>query len=112
MAMLVGFLIGTLWIIWPWQERTYEEVVKRREVQVGDAKWVAAESAPANTNLPEYCRALIVDGKPVLEKVSKKLISSTPVAPRAEDGFLPWLLMGAGLSVVLLLEWKSTSKNS
>jgi putative membrane protein len=112
MAMLVGFLIGTLWIIWPWQERTYEEVIKRREVQVGDAKWVAAESAPANTNLPEYYRALIVDGKPVLEKVSKKLISSTPMAPRAEDGFLPWLLMGAGLSVVLLLEWKSTSKNS
>lgn len=26
MAVLVGFMIGSLWVIWPWQNRTYEMV--------------------------------------------------------------------------------------
>ncbi|TFH66891.1 MAG: DUF368 domain-containing protein [Gemmatimonadales bacterium] len=26
LAMLLGFMIGTLWVIWPWQERLYEMV--------------------------------------------------------------------------------------
>lgn len=26
MAVLIGFMIGSLWVIWPWQERTYETV--------------------------------------------------------------------------------------
>jgi putative membrane protein len=26
MAVLIGFMIGSLWVIWPWQERVYETV--------------------------------------------------------------------------------------
>lgn len=26
MAVLIGFMVGSLWVIWPWQERTYELV--------------------------------------------------------------------------------------
>lgn len=26
MSVLIGFMVGTLWVIWPWQERTYELV--------------------------------------------------------------------------------------
>lgn len=32
MMVLIGFLIGSLWVIWPWQERSFVESIRSTEV--------------------------------------------------------------------------------
>ncbi len=32
MAVLIGFMIGSLWVIWPWQERTYVTVREKEKL--------------------------------------------------------------------------------
>lgn len=41
MAVLIGFMVGSLWVIWPWQERVYE-VVRGKEKLVHTAPLMPA----------------------------------------------------------------------
>lgn len=107
MAVLVGFLLGTLWVIWPWQIRKFEEAVKPKVVEQNDARWLALQANPENSDLPEFHRAVEENGVYRIETVKKKLIASTPVAPIQASGFLPWLLMVSGFGLVLLLDWRA-----
>lgn len=91
LLMLIGFLIGSLYVIWPYQARTFEDHVRETEVVpmtdpiVGEL--MSRESEP---QLPTYKRigrilnsdAMFDELKQVeIETVSKKLVSSRPYFP-------------------------------
>lgn len=90
-SVLIGFLIGSLFVIWPFQNREYIE-------QVRDVEELAYESErvqnlmeeEVNTNLPEYERlGEIINSdsafdefkKVKVETVKRKMIKSTPFLP-------------------------------
>lgn len=90
-AILIGFLIGSLYVIWPYQHREYVQNVKVSEVvYMDDPKVQELRSDPPNTNLPEYERLGRVKNaesnfeemKQVeIETVKNKMISSEPYIP-------------------------------
>lgn len=88
--VLIGFLIGSLYVIWPYQEREFQETVRSVSLYNYDDPVVQElrnrETVP---NLPEYLRLGQVQeesnqdiAKQVeVEKVSRKLVSSRPLWP-------------------------------
>lgn len=100
LSVLIGFLLGSLLVIWPFQDREYIEQVREVELLQADDPLVieiagANDRAPA---LPEYKRlvsepmestlndqggtALVVEeGTVLVETVKQKLISSKPFWP-------------------------------
>lgn len=90
LAVLVGFLIGSLYVIWPYQHREYTEIITGRDV-------IAYESALANRlrsappeHRPEYQRLGAVINPYVeldelkkieLLSVKKKLLKNEPYIP-------------------------------
>lgn len=91
LSVLIGFLIGSLYVIWPYQERSYAEFVSKTEIIEYDSRRaVALRNNPANQNRPEYQRlgdvlnpnASFGELKQVeLETVKKKLVRSAPYVP-------------------------------
>lgn len=88
LAVLIGFLIGSLYVIWPYQERTYREIVTKIEVvDFDDPRAVALRENPPSENRPEYLRLGEVIGEAgeskrvELETVKKKLIQTDPFIP-------------------------------
>ncbi len=93
LAVLIGFLIGSLYVIWPYQHRSYEEFVTKTEV-IDYTSEQAAElrQNPPDTNRPKYKRLGEVINPDAgfdqlkqveLETVSRKLVKSDP--------YIPWL---------------------
>lgn len=90
-AVLIGFLIGSLYVIWPYQHREYVQKVSVSEVvYMDDPKVQELKSDPPETNLPEYKRLGEVKNsdssfdemKQVeIETVKNKLIRSEPYIP-------------------------------
>lgn len=121
LAVLIGFLIGSLYIIWPYQHREFVQQVSVSEVQYMDhPKVQELMEDPPETNLPEYERlgevsnaeANFDEMKQVeIETVKNKLIKSEPYVPgwigaKEEDdpnvwggimGILAGILMVGGL---------------
>lgn len=91
LLMLIGFLIGSLYVIWPYQDRTFENHVRETEVvPMTDPIVDELMSRDSEPNLPEYKRigeilnsdASFDELKQVeIETVSRKLISSRPYFP-------------------------------
>lgn len=91
LAVLIGFLIGSLYVIWPYQDRTYKEIVSKRQVvEYASPKAVALRNSPPNEHRPEYKRLGEVtatdaqgdEGKRVeVLTVKNKLISTDPYIP-------------------------------
>lgn len=87
LAVLIGFLIGSLYVIWPYQDRAYETFVADVETVSYDSELAAdLQDASEDQNLPEYRRlgesVSSGDEKMVeVETVKKKLISSEPFIP-------------------------------
>lgn len=93
--MLVGFLIGSLWVIWPYQEREYIETVRSTEeiafnnpvvqsILSGDETISGLEYRRIDTNLDEVSlsdETLVVE----VSTISRKMISSTPYNPWSEN---------------------------
>ncbi len=91
LAVLIGFLIGSLYVIWPYQDRTYSEFVSKTvvvEYNAPEVKRLRAEGA--RSNQPEYERlgevinpdSEINDLKQVkIETVKQKLVKSEPYIP-------------------------------
>ncbi|HKK44116.1 MAG TPA: DUF368 domain-containing protein [Balneolaceae bacterium] len=98
LAVLIGFLIGSLYVIWPYQNRTYTEIVtKQKVVAYSSPKVQALRKNPPEENRPEFQRlgrflnpnAADAQKKVQLQTVKKKLIKSSP--------FLPYITVeGAG----------------
>ncbi|MDR9417958.1 DUF368 domain-containing protein [Gracilimonas sp.] len=90
-AVLIGFLIGSLYVIWPYQHRDFVQQVEVTEVQyMTHPKVQQLMENPPNTNLPEYERLGEVSNaesnfdemKQVeIETVTNKLIKSEPFIP-------------------------------
>lgn len=90
--LLIGFLIGSLWVIWPYQNREYIDNVRSTETVMIDAPIVdELREIEGQIVGPEYQRLgeRVVDPETgeqadriVIERVSRQLISSTP--------FMPW----------------------
>lgn len=89
--LLIGFLIGSLWMIWPFQNREYIEQVRSTETVMIDDPLVDELREREGLILgPEYDRLgeRVVDPETgrqadriVIERVSRHLISSTPLIP-------------------------------
>ncbi|GAB5409535.1 MAG: hypothetical protein BalsKO_19000 [Balneolaceae bacterium] len=82
-SVLIGFMIGSLFVIWPFQHREFVEQVREVEVvSISDSKVIELKEN-TNENLPEFERL----GKAIgstsieIETVKKKLIHSEPYIP-------------------------------
>ncbi len=84
-SVLIGFLLGSLVVIWPFQNREYVESVREVQVLSVDDELVRKLSEEEiNENLPEYQRIAggeILSGTVEVETVKKKLIRSEPFVP-------------------------------
>ncbi|TVQ66875.1 MAG: DUF368 domain-containing protein [Balneolaceae bacterium] len=91
-VVLIGFLIGSLYVIWPFQEREFAESVRSAEVLPADHPLAAQllnqsepTAGPQHYRISGFVETDPVTGEPVeveIERVSRKLISNTP--------FFPW----------------------
>ncbi|HCD51551.1 MAG TPA: DUF368 domain-containing protein [Balneolaceae bacterium] len=82
-AVLIGFLVGSLYVIWPFQHREFIEQVRDTEVvEVNDPVVTELREHP-NENLPEFERLgkQIDDSSIEVLTIKKKLIKSDPFIP-------------------------------
>lgn len=116
LLILIGFLIGSLYVIWPYQDREYEETVRSSEMLSPDHQLVAElKEREGIPNQPEYQRlGEKVEAKNgermiVVESVSRKLISSKPYFPTKENDEtkrevnLTEGMVGIGLGFLLII---------
>lgn len=82
-AVLIGFMLGSLFVIWPFQHREFVEKVSKTEiVHIEDALVQQLQQAP-NENLPEFKRlGKIISPETIeVQTIKKKLIHSEPFIP-------------------------------
>jgi len=116
LLILIGFLIGSLYVIWPYQDREYEDSVRSTEVLPVDHQLVTELKERAGVpNQPEYQRLgdeiKSENGERMIEveSVSRKLISSKPYFPMKEnyeterEVNLTEGMVGIGLGFVLII---------
>ncbi|MDZ7771312.1 MAG: DUF368 domain-containing protein [Balneolaceae bacterium] len=117
LAVLIGFLVGSLYMIWPWQQREYREFTRvEAVVEVGSDRAGDLRDRQEDPDLPEFERLgevlnPDVQGAPrqvEILRVQKKLVRSTPElpAPREQPGESAAGAAGAaaGLLMVVALE--------
>ena len=98
-SVLIGFLIGSLFVIWPYQNRDFVEQVREvKELPLNDERVQELMNAEVNENLPEYKRigkvlnadAFFDEFKRVeVETVKKKMIKSKPFIPGVSENADP-----------------------
>jgi putative membrane protein len=99
LCVLIGFMIGSLYVIWPFQNRIYAESVRERtELSVDDPLVRELMVRPESTRKPEYRRLLSVNGNLIItemadleldgsgrtvivERIKPKLLVSEPFVP-------------------------------
>lgn len=91
LAVLIGFLIGSLYVIWPYQDRTYQELVTNKNVIAYNSdKAKELRENPPDENRPEFKRLGEITNPDVgpnktklveVLTVKKKLIKSDPFVP-------------------------------
>lgn len=111
--VLVGFLVGSLYVIWPFQEREYYESVRAEVVlPVSDPLVQVLLEQYETPNLPQYQRIAEVKEDTEtgeiesvkVETISVKLISANPVIPE-RNGDLNIKSGVVGIVIGLLLIW-------
>lgn len=93
-VVLIGFLIGSLYVIWPFQEREYVESVRSSEIlEVSDPVVQQLFEVGEDIQSPSFYRiAGVVQADPItgdaamveVERVSRKMISNRPFFPWGE----------------------------
>lgn len=103
LCVLIGFLIGSLVVIWPWQTRSYETLTDEISVTATDPRLQELVTDGTEPHLPEYyIPANLEADPPTVVRVRKKLIHSEPIMPGASNGLaLPIVAMVFGCAVVL-----------
>jgi len=91
LMVLIGFLIGSLYVIWPYQDRGFiETVVQVEELNYNDPLVQALLDSPQNQNQPTYIRLgeILNPDAPTedlyrieVEHVNRSLIHSDPFIP-------------------------------
>jgi putative membrane protein len=95
LMVLIGFLIGSLYAIWPYQEREYsEEVVRIEEYHIDDPIVQELRESSPDVNLPSYTRLgeIVNPDAPSpelyrieVEYVNRNLIYSEPYIPYVSE---------------------------
>ncbi|MDI6402628.1 DUF368 domain-containing protein [Balneolaceae bacterium ANBcel3] len=88
-CLLMGFMAGSLYVIWPYQEQEYREITILREVPAMDEEVLELRAATPDRELPEYTefvRILNPEAPPEaqiaeLADVRRRLIKSRPFWP-------------------------------
>jgi putative membrane protein len=103
LCILIGFLIGSLTVIWPWQNRDYETLTDEIAVSSNDPRLEALVTDGTEPHLPEYYIASDLGSQPpTIVRVRKKLIHSEPILPKSDTGTtIPIVAMILGCGVVL-----------
>ena len=94
LLVLIGFLIGSLYVIWPYQEREFAETVREtREVETSSELVRELFERDGIPKTPYYQRIQRVEEMHgldadfvIVETVSRRMISSEPYLPRASEG--------------------------
>lgn len=121
LLVLVGFLVGSLYVIWPYQDREFQKTVRSERILPYNHPMVQEildreEEVPL---LPRYNRIgkilnedATFDGlkSAEVETVSLKLISSTPFIPDSDDDNDVDILggvsgMGMGLLMIIFISY-------
>jgi len=111
-SVLIGFLIGSLFVIWPYQNREFVEQV-RETVEIDYTSERAQEllNSEVNENLPEYERVgKIINPessfdefkKIEVETVKKKMIKSKPFVPGISENSNPDTNVWGGVIGILI----------
>lgn len=82
-SVLIGFMIGSLFVIWPFQHREFVEQIREvEEVSISDSRVIELKMA-TNEDLPEFERLgeAINSSTIEIETIKKKLIHSEPYIP-------------------------------
>ncbi len=117
LAVLIGFLIGSLYVIWPYQHRSYSEFVRDTEVVAYNSERAETlRENPPDTDQPEYQRLGPVvnpgtepESRNVeIQTVKQKLTQTEPYIPYitvrgAETAHFWSGIGGAGLGLVLVV---------
>jgi len=103
LCVLIGFLVGSLSVIWPWQVRSYETLTEEIAVSSNDPRLGALVTDGTEPHLPEYYIASDLNAQPpTVVRVRKKLIHSEPILPGPDNSkTLPIAAMVFGCAVVL-----------
>lgn len=128
LCVLVGFMIGSLYVIWPFQDRVYSESVRVEMTSISDERIAELKDLPASQFKPEFRRLgeTSPDGdKIAIETVKLKLVSTTPFIPsvknadddsRLQNGrnsvYLGFVMMFVGLVLVVVLSLAAKRKKS
>ncbi len=131
LSLLIGFMMGSLYVIWPFQEREFTESVQTRVVSVDDETVQELKQGEEVGSFREYKelgdivnpQAPENEQKIELKKISRHTIASNPFLPRFDEadqddrlsdgrrslisGYL-FILGGFGLVAILgyLSRWK------
>ena len=129
---LVGLMIGSLYVIWPFQDREYSESVRSEQVEFNDPIILELQAYPESTRKPEYKKLGPTSNsseKVEILTVKQKLIHSEPFIPfwskadsdeRLNDGrnsiiySVVMMLVGIGVIIMIFLleRRKLTSKQT
>lgn len=123
LMVLIGFLIGSLYVIWPYQNRTFEDHVRETEVvEMTEPIVEELQNREATPTGPEYKRLGEVENPDAMferlkrievETVSRKLVSSQPYFwgynwpenDEAIDLYGGLAGMGIGLSLIFAISY-------
>jgi len=119
LLVLIGFLIGSLYVIWPYQEREYQDSPRSTQImEYTDPVVQDILERDEPPNLPEYKRIkeIINPGasfdalkKAEVETVSRKLLTSRPFVPDSDsEGINIWggvYGMAGGLVMILFIAY-------
>jgi len=96
LALLIGFMIGSLYVIWPYQDRTYQEIVSKEEViAYNSLRAEELRDHSPDKKQPEFQRLGMVlnpDAEQEAQKkvelltVKQKLVNSDPYMPSLAGG--------------------------
>lgn len=115
LAVLIGFLIGSLYVIWPYQDRSYKEIVTERNVvEYYSPQAQQLRNNPINKKQPEFTKLgkiMPADSSKQssrqveLLRVKQKLIASSPFMPyiTRQDAGTSHFWSGIGGMIVGLL---------
>ncbi len=103
LCVLIGFLVGSLSVIWPWQVRDYETLAEEITVASDDPRLKELVTDGTEPHLPEYYIASDLNAQPpTVVRVRKKLIHSEPIVPGRDNSLaIPIAAMILGCAVVL-----------
>lgn len=118
LAVLIGFLVGSLYMIWPWQQREYREFTDvSAVVEAGSERAAALRAREVEPDLPEFERLGKIrnpgapEGEPrrvEILRVKRKIVRATPELPapgeRPGEAAAGAGGAAAGLMLVVVLE--------